>query len=383
MTRSVLAVILTFAASPVFAEGELTYRARVQFEGTAIQANASRSVAPRAAGWNAASLFVGAADSTYDAGARVRLGGGLRFTGTNDGDARVAAREAYGRVSVASWLDVEAGKRLLRWGVGYGFAPTGVLDPPRAAADPTDRLGLNEGLVLARADLYRGDTTLSVAAAAPRVWRDFSRKTPERIAAARLRAVVGNGFEVALIGAASSGERPSLGGNITHVIGQQLEWHGELVIHDEPSAAAGGHRPSGEPDAGRDRTFSAVGGLQYTFAAGVNLVLEYHRNGRGLDDRSWEAVMRGERDPGPAPARRQFMFVRGARAGADRTLAPEIIVIAGLDDGAWTFVPALTWTLHQRLQLLVRGVRLFGGRQSIAGLAPWSTSVTVGAAARF
>jgi hypothetical protein len=57
-------------------------------------------------------------------------------------------------VSAADWLDVEAGKRLLSWGVGYGFAPAGLLDPPLDATDPTDRLGLNEGRRLVRADVF-------------------------------------------------------------------------------------------------------------------------------------------------------------------------------------------------------------------------------------
>ena len=104
---------------------------------------------------------------------------------------RVRVREAYGRLSATDWMDVEFGKRLVRWGVGYGFAPAGVLDPPRLATDPTDRLGVNEGRPMGRVDLFRGDTSLTLAADG----------VSSRVAAARLRTVLAGGVEVAVIAA--------------------------------------------------------------------------------------------------------------------------------------------------------------------------------------
>ncbi len=256
-------------------------------------------------------------------------------------------REGYGRVSVTNWMDVEAGKRLLRWGVGYGFAPAGVLDPPRLATDPTDRLGVNEGRPMGRVDLFRGETSLTVAAAGA-----------SRVAAARLRTVLSGGVEVALIASAAPGAAPSWGGTITHVIGQQLEWHAEVIAQDARntravSAAAGARR------------MSAAAGAQYTFLNGMNVVLEYHRNGRALD------------------GHQQSLFMRAARSIGEAGLSPEVILIAGLDDGSRTVVPGITWTPTGRVQLHARATRLFGGHQSIAHLAPWSTSLTAGATLRF
>jgi hypothetical protein len=175
--------------------------------------------------------------------------------------------------------------------------------------------------------------------------------------------------ELALIGSASSGRRGTAGANVTHVIGQQLEWHAELLWHDSPLSG--------------DRVVSAVAGAQYTFRSGVNMIVEYHRNGAGLNQRAWDAVLRGERNPGLAPSRRQFLFVRTARASADHAMAPELIVIAGLDDGGWTLVPAMTWTFQSGASVYVRATHLAGGRRTVVGLAPWSTAVTVGAVARF
>jgi hypothetical protein len=307
------------------------------------QANASSPLVPDGRkAWDASALFVGAADASWEPGARLRLAGGVIVTASEAGDVAARAREAYARVGVTSWMDVEAGKRLVRWGVGYGFAPTGVLDPPRVATDPNDRLNRNEGRVLARADVFRGAASLTVAA------------TSGGLAAARLRTVVG-GVELALIGAASEDGPPSYGANVTHVIGRQLEWHAEMLVHDRAS--------------GGGRAVSGVAGVQYTFGAGANLVVEYHRNGRGPGG--------AERTPG------QALFIRAARADAERGLVPELIVIANLDDGGWTVVPAVTWTMHRRFLVYARSTHLAGGPRSIAASAPWSTAVTLGAAARF
>ena len=128
---------------------------------------------------------------------------------------------------------------------------------------------------------------------------------------------------------------------------------------------------------------SAVAGVQYTFHAGINVVLEYHRNGRGLDDAEWAATLRGSRAPGPSPGRQQFVFMRAARSVPNAVLAPEFIMISGLDDGSLTLVPGLTWMPAGRMHIHARVTRLVGGPRSVAGLAPWSTSLTAGATVRF
>ncbi len=360
--------VLLSAPLTAAAQSTVTYRAQVTAEATTTEANQSSPLVPAASdGWTRGSLFVATGAGSWESGGRLKLAGGLALTGSSGGDLTVRAREAYARVSATDWMDVEAGKRLLRWGVGYGFSPTGVLDPPRVATDPTDRLGLNEGLPMARVDLFRRDSALTVALAVPGLARPALVTAPSRIAAARLRTVLPGGVEIALIASAAPGAGPSWGGTITHVVGRQLEWHGEVI----------------EQDAKGSRALSAVAGVQYTFLPGVNVVLEYHRNGRGLDDVEWNAMLRGSRAPGSMPGRQQFLFARAALPDAGARVAPELILIAGLDDGSRTLVPGVTWTPRGRVQIHARATRLFGGRRSIAGVAPWSTSLTVGATVRF
>jgi hypothetical protein len=347
----VLVVIPPYA----HAQATVTYRGQVTAETTTRRVNDdSPLVTDKSPSWTDGQLFLATGAGSWERG-RLKLAGGLALSGSTGRGVTARTREGYARLSATDWLDIEAGKRLLRWGVGYGFAPAGVLDPPRDATDPTDRLGMNEGRPMARADVFRRQSSLTLAVAS------------SRTVAARARTVLPGGVEVAVIGSAAAGKRPSWGGTITHVVGQQLEWHAEIL----------------EQEAKESRAISAVAGVQYTFHAGINVVLEYHRNGRGLDDAEWAATLRGSRAPGASPSRQQFVFMRAARSVPNAAIAPELIVISGLDDGSLTFVPGLTWMPAGRMQIHARVTRLVGGRRSTAGLAPWTTSLALGATLRF
>jgi hypothetical protein len=349
-----VAILLAGCAAPAGAQPSWTYRARITAETmSSLRNGAAPSTAGQAGRWTTGPHVVAAADAAWTSGDRLRIGTALAGVASSGGDVDGRVRELYARASAASWLDVEAGKRIIRWGVGYGYSPAGVLDPPRVATDPGDRLQLNDGRLVARAEAYRGATALTVAVA-------------ERRTAARLGTVLPGGVEVAAIAAAIPGERTRVGGTVTHVIGRQFAWHIDAMSLDD----------------GRGRVLSAAVGFQYTFAAGLNVVLEYHRNGRGLNNEEWNQVLAGLRAAGPRPSRENVLFARIARAG-DATVAPELIVLANMDDNGWTIVPSLTWTLHRHVQTHLRLTRLQGSRRSITGLAPFTTMVTAGATVRF
>ena len=79
-----------------------------------------------------------------------------------DTHGKLAVQESYVGVTAVG-LDFTAGKRILKWSVGYAFAPAGILDPPRNPTDPTDRLGLNQGREMVTADWIKGSQSLTVA----------------------------------------------------------------------------------------------------------------------------------------------------------------------------------------------------------------------------
>ena len=394
-SRTVMIALLS--VTPAFAQdaaapASWTYRVRVGDEAALTRANTASSFFPTGTGalWDGSNQIVATGDSTWTPADRLHLGGGVAVIGAIGGETAVRVRQAYARVSATSWLDVEAGKRLVRWGTGYAFTPTGLLDPPRRATDPQDRLGLNEGTALVQATVFRGDIALTVAAAAPRAWRPAA-PAPERLMAAKLRTAI-HGFELALVASGADRQRFSAGANFTHVVGERLEWHGEWLLHDQTSPWVARLDPL---HAGA-RTTSALLGLQYTSAAGVNVVLEGYRDGNGLDDVAWQRLVGGSRmvadlPPTPAstvvatvrPSRRDFVFVRAARASSDARWTPELTTILGVDDGSVTIVPASAWRLRTHVDVYVRGVALAGASRSEARDAPVHATLMFGVAVRY
>ena len=78
-----------------------------------------------------------------------------------DNVAHMRVKETYAGVSAGDF-DFMAGRKMVRWGAGYAFTSAGVLDPPRNPTDPGDRLNLNEGRDMVKADWVRGQHAISL-----------------------------------------------------------------------------------------------------------------------------------------------------------------------------------------------------------------------------
>jgi hypothetical protein len=391
--------MLIWLATPAAAQSpsSFTWRARATDEAGTQQPNTDSPFLSPARGdaWLGSNDFVASADGTWDWRQRVKFGGGLLLIAPSDDGPELRVREGYARASVLSWLDVEAGKRLVRWGTGYAFTPTGLLDPPRNATDPTDHLGLNEGMVMARVDAFRGASAVTIAVAAPRLDRPDAvvGTAPRRLVAVRARTTIA-GVEMAVVASAADTRRASFGGNFTHVVGRQLEYHGELLVHDDESPWS--QRLA--PHEARGRRVSAVLGLQYTFDLGINAIVEYYRDGNGLSPALWSRLMDGVSSPSAAsaasaaaaaagaapgatltrPTRRDFLFVRGTLANTDALITPELIALIDLDDGGLTLVPTVRIAPTRHVQFYVRGVVLTGPARSADGSAPMASTLSAG-----
>jgi hypothetical protein len=185
---------------------------------------------------------------------RFRFSSGLAaFVKTQDEThAQLRFRETYVGLS-AGELDVAAGKRLQRWGTGYAFTATGILDPPRSAADPTDRLNLNEGREMVQVDWIHGQHDVSV------VWASaglLQRHRPgmRETAALRYNALIG-GFDTSAIVAYDRGGPAFVGGNFTRVVGQAIEVHSEIAWREGVAVLVGG---------------------KYTHGSGVSIIAELY-----------------------------------------------------------------------------------------------------------
>ncbi|HXN46182.1 MAG TPA: hypothetical protein VN893_06045 [Bryobacteraceae bacterium] len=176
---------------------------------------------------------------------RWRLAASLAAVGSTDGDThgQLRVREAWGGFTAGDF-DFSLGKKILRWGTGYAFTPTGVLDPPRNPIDPTDRLSLNEGREMAAVDWVSGRHALTA------VWASGITDTT----ALRYNTMIA-GFDSALIFAHDRGRPDFYGANFTRVVGEALEVHGEFAHRDSNAVLLGG---------------------KYMLHSGVNTIFEWY-----------------------------------------------------------------------------------------------------------
>ena len=190
----------------------------------------------------------------YKSGDRWRFATSLAGVTQTQGDthARVRVKETYLDVTLGD-VDFTVGKRILRWGTGYAFTATGILDPPRMATDPTDRLSLYQGREMVKADWVEGKHDITVAWASAGVL-DTRRPGVYDTTALRYN-VLAAGFDTSVIVAHQGGGANFAGANFTRVIGTAVELHGEFAWREAAAVLFGG---------------------KYTTASGITTIAEFY-----------------------------------------------------------------------------------------------------------
>jgi hypothetical protein len=153
----------------------------------------------------------------------------------SDTNTRVHVRELYSHLSAGDF-DFTAGRKLVRWGTGYAFTAAGVLDPPRDPTNPTDRLNVNQGRDLLKADWVYGRHALSLA------WSTAALAPANsglRDTMAFRYNVLMQGFDTSLIAGHDRGGDSFGGLTFTRVVGQGWELHGEGVWREQVAALFG------------------------------------------------------------------------------------------------------------------------------------------------
>jgi hypothetical protein len=169
------------------------------------------------------------------------------YTGTYT---QLRVKEAYAGLSAGDF-DFTLGRRVVRWGTGYAFTAAGVLDPPRIATNPTDRLNINEGRDMIKADYVRGPHAFtlawSTAALVP------AAANLHDTTAFRYNVLV-HGFDTSLIAGDDRGGDAFGGLTFTRVLGQSWEVHGEAAWREHEAILIG---------------------AKHTTARGVTFIAEY------------------------------------------------------------------------------------------------------------
>jgi hypothetical protein len=149
---------------------------------------------------------------------------------------QLRVKETYAGLSAGDF-DFMAGRRIVRWGTGYAFTATGVLDPPRNPTNPTDRLNLYEGRDMVKADLVKGPNAFSLAwssaALAP------ASANLHDTTAFRYNVLV-HGFDTSFIAGDDRGGDAFGGLTFTRVLGEAWEIHGEAAWREHEAILLGG-----------------------------------------------------------------------------------------------------------------------------------------------
>lgn len=145
------------------------------------------------------------------------------------------AKEMYAGLSEGDF-DFTAGRKMVRWGTGYAFTAAGVLDPPRVATNPSDRLNTNQGRDMIKVDWVHGAHALTMAWSSAELapGRSVLRDTT----AFRYNVLV-RGFDTSLIAGNDSGGDSFGALTFTRVVGQAWEVHGEAVWREQGAALIG------------------------------------------------------------------------------------------------------------------------------------------------
>ena len=154
----------------------------------------------------------------------------------SDTATQLRVKETYAGLSAGDF-DFTLGRQIVRWGTGYAFTATGVLDPPRMPTNPTDRLNLNEGRDVVKADYVHGPQAISLAwssaALAP------ASANLHDTTAIRYNVLV-HGFDTSLIAGDDRGGDAFGGLTFTRVLGEAWEIHGEAAWREQGAVLIGG-----------------------------------------------------------------------------------------------------------------------------------------------
>jgi hypothetical protein len=244
---------------------------------------------------------------------------------------------------------------MVRWGTGYAFTAAGVLDPPRFATNPTDRLNVNEGRDMIKADWVRGRHAISLAwATSVLAAARASAQTNMRDTTAFRYNVLVHGFDTSLIAGDDRGGDAFGALTFTRVFGQAWEVHGEAAWREQAAVLLG---------------------AKCTTASGVTFIGEFYS----------PPNIPYYRDMGVSPlaGRQHYGFLYAGKARLRelpgwKEWGLSGSVVTNLDDRSYAAVFDASRWFGNHLSSYVHVEVPRGGRISEYGSAPYSRATSVG-----
>ncbi|HEY2934346.1 MAG TPA: hypothetical protein VGK99_21600 [Acidobacteriota bacterium] len=275
---------------------------------------------------------------------------------------RVDLSELYINYSVSPWLDLQIGRVIEKWGTGYAWNPTGVVNPRKNPSDPNDRRSAYRGVDMVRADLFVHQWNVSLLAVPEIDWSGdepgFVRSGGWAVRGYRLI----RGVDLSLTSSGGGSLPNSQGVSAAKTLGDALEVHAEAAaFQDSLRYVPGSERFVLQ----KRRHAELLLGGQYTFPRNVNLVAEYLYNGEGLNRTAWshfrnlagrgqQELSRGNpwlllevnRHYQPLAMSRNYGFLRVYAPFARNRVETELIVLSSLRDGSCIVRPGIYWKIR-------------------------------------
>jgi len=304
------------------------------------------------------------------------------------------------RLSLAAqpitFLHVEVGKTMVRWGKGYAFNPVAFVDRPKDPGDPEEAL---EGYYLARAEVTKSFNgplkTLALSLAVIPVHEDVNEgfgKLGHENFAGRLSLLL---FDADIDFVALSGGSRSAryGMDFAYNLTTNLAIHAEgalipnaSVSHLSPSDwILGG--PAGEADEDERLAVQALVGTRYLSPQETTYILEYFYNSVGASRQQMGAFYDVFNTPPPLGVEldrallspylvpfpmRHYVYAKVSQKEPFDILDffPSVIGIVNMEDGSFMLTPELLYKGVTNLELRLRGTVFVGRADTDFGERP-------------
>ena len=332
-------------------------------------------------------------------------------------DYNYSIRELSYDLSLTDNLDITVGRKILKWGPGYAFNPTGVVEPQRSPSDPSDRLGQNVGRTLISVNAFLGKSSLTFVYLNDAQFESRIFHWGEHDYALRAYTFL-NGLDLSGILHYRQGDRLEAGTNWSYVVGENLELHGEFLAKEGSSTLYHEILWSDNPDQiftsdpystpynhSSEIFYKLLLGGQYTFENGLNIALEYYRNMEGLSSSEWNqwmkfvkfqnGIQQGSILVPPemiGPSRdnllwalqtlsangtmRDYLFGREYYSVSSWSI--EFIQLMNADDASIVLVPTVSYRISQFFSLYVRFTAFLGKNDSEYGALFTKNSTNLG-----
>jgi hypothetical protein len=298
--------------------------------------------------------------------------------------------ELYVSFSATSWLDLGIGRRIEKWGTGYAWNPTGVVNPLKNPTDPDDHLDAFRGVDALGADLLVKGWNVTILGIPQFDWNGHYGKALAGTGwAARAYKLV-DGIDLSFTASGGSGLPGSEGVSLSRVFGNALELHAEGAYIDNTIRYVPVNDALAEPfEAIRRKHGEILVGGQYTFPKNVNVIVEYFHTGNALSAQEWsrfrQLVQAGQIELGqgnpetllaanqyfaPLAMRSDYGFARVEWPVLQNKLEVETIVITSLRDGSLILRPGIYWRIRPNVRLYWIQTTFLGGAATEIGQIP-------------